>query len=137
MPKGDVDDLQATESGFLDKALLQRTGWINDRLRKRYAIPFAAPVNETVLGWLTDLVTVDAYDKRGRNPSAEQDARIDTRATEAKAEIKEAADSKEGLFDLPLKQNDVDATGIVKGEPIGDAEASPYAWADAQAEALQ
>lgn len=137
MPGGDVDALEAQEPGFLSNALGDWTDEIEDRLRKRYAVPFVAPYPRAVLRWLTVLVTRDAYSKRGFNPSSEQDtASIITPAERAEASIKEAADSKDGLYDLPLRADALDASGIVKGEPMGDAQASPYSWVDAQAEAL-
>jgi len=49
----------------------------------------------------------------------------------AVAELKEAADSKDGLFDLPLRA-DTTATGVSKGGPRGYSEASPYTNLDRQ-----
>ena len=95
----------------------------------------APPVPETVLGWIVALVTVDLYRKRGVNP---QDPQIDLLVKEAErafAEIKEAADSKEGLFDLPASE-DVDSA-VTTGGPMGYSEQSPYVWADRELHAAR
>jgi hypothetical protein len=91
-----------------------------------YSAP--TPVPETILGWIVALVTMDLYRKRGVNP---QDPTIETvreEAIRALAELKEAADSKDGLFDLPVNENADSA--ITTGGPLGYAEQSPYTWTD-------
>ncbi len=47
--------------------------------------------------------------------------------------MKEAADSAEGLFELPLRA-DLETSGVSKGGPLGYTEASPYRWTDRQAD---
>lgn len=86
-------------------------------------------------GWLTALVTVDAYQKRGWNPDDEQAEQISDARKDALADLKEAAEAQNGLFDLPLKQ-DNPASAISQGGPYAYSEASPYAWVDAQQEAI-
>lgn len=133
MPGEDVDELESRYPKFLSNRLDIWSAWLDARLRKRYATPFDAPAPLIVIGWLTALVTLDAYARRGFNPSGEADqASIIAPADRALVEVKEAADSKEGLFDLPLRQ-DVPGSGIVNGGPLGYSEISPYVWADLQA----
>lgn len=132
MPQAAVDQLESREPDFLQTTLNDRSDWINARLRKQYAVPFAAPYPPVVLGWLSSLVTPLAYGKLGWQPSSESDkASILDPATEAKAEIKEAADSKDGLFDLPLRA-DTTVSGVSRGGPLGYSETSPYAAFDIQ-----
>lgn len=91
----------------------------------------ATPVPEIVLGWLTTLVTVDEYTKRGANF---QDPGLDWLKEALQTvleEVKEAADSKDGLFDLPSSE-DTDSA-VTTGGPLGCSDASPYAWQDRQA----
>lgn len=135
MPGPDVDALEVEEPGFLDEQILMHQSRINARLAKRYAVPFTNPP-EVVLGWITDIVTFYAYKKRGYNPSAEQDSDIKDDAKRALEEVKEAANSKDGLFDLPLKEVESLASGVTRGEPIGYSEASPYRFTSVQAESL-
>ncbi len=136
MPVDDVTDLQAREPGFLQKRLDGRWSWTMARLAKRYDVK-AMQDNppEIVFIWLTALVTFDAYSKRGFNPSSESDkAAILDAYTEAKAEIREAADSKDGLFDLPLlAANSPSTSGVSRSGPLGYSETSPYVWTDSQA----
>lgn len=91
----------------------------------------STPVPEIALGWLVSLVNVDFWKRRGANPQDPtfQDA-LDAR-TEALAEVKEAADSKDGLFDLPTNDA-VGDSAIVHGGPLSYTEASPFVAADMQ-----
>lgn len=134
MPQAEVDVLESREPDFLQTTLNDCSEWVNARLQKRYATPFVAPYPAIVLMWVVRLATPIAYGKLGWQPSSESDAAaVLSPATEAKAEIKEAADSKEGLFELPLRQ-DTTATGVSRGAPICYTETSPYVWADIQLE---
>lgn len=84
------------------------------------------PVPEAVLAWLTTFVTWDAYRRRGMNP---QDPTLEALKGEldtAMAELKEAADSKDGLFDLPTNE-DADSA-VTTGFVLGAAQQSPYTW---------
>ena len=92
----------------------------------------ATPVPEAVLGWLTDFVTVDVWDRRGRNPQDPLLVTAKERYEQALAELKEAADSKDGLFDLPVSE-DLDSA-VTTGGPLGYSETSPYVWTDLEAE---
>ena len=93
----------------------------------------ATPVPETVLGWLVTLVTLDLYDRRGHNPSDPAMTRLAERVAQVMAEIREAADSKDGLFDLPTTEDA--GSAVTTGGPLGFSDASPYAWQDRQARA--
>jgi hypothetical protein len=134
MPQLSVDELEIREPDFLQTRLNDWSAWIDSRLRKRYAAPFVAPYPVVLLHWLTVLVTLDAYGKLGWQPSGESDkVSVVDPAVEAKADIKEAADAKDGLFDLPLR-SDTTAEGVSKGAPLFYSETSPYRCADLQAE---
>jgi len=131
MPQSDVEALETAASGWVDGQLEYYSRAIDARLRKRYSAPFAAPVPEAVREWLTRIVTVRCFLRRGVDPADPQFAAIADDATEARAEIKEAADSVEGLFDLPILDT-ADASGVSKGGPLSYTEASPYVWTDKQ-----
>jgi hypothetical protein len=132
----DVDLLETRYPGFLDAKLREESGWIDGRLQKRYATHFAAPVPAIVEKWLVAIVTLWAYKKRGFDALSPEGADTIKDAETAKAEVKEAADADEGLFDLPLR-DDVTSTGIARGGPIGYSEADPYSWLDRQVEAVR
>lgn len=131
MPMGDVDEIEQSEVGYILARLAARSARIDSQLRKRYAVPFDAPVPEVVLDWLATVVTPDLWLKRGVNPSDAQVAAIFAMADKAWAEIEKAADCETGLYDLPLRQNTT-ATGITQGGPFSSSQHSPYAWTTAQ-----
>jgi hypothetical protein len=136
MPSTDVDDLEAIAAGWVLAQLEQCSRWIDSRLRKRYDAPFdVATCPEIVKSWLTRLVTLRAYLRRGVDATDAQFDLIRADAESAAEEIKEAANAVDGLFDLPLKDSDK-ATGITLGAPFGYAEADFYTWVDVQREAL-
>ncbi len=90
----------------------------------------APPCPETFLEWLTVLVTLDLYDKRGSNPSDPALVRLEARRVEVRAEIQAAANSEVGLWDLPSSEDE--GTTISSGGPLGCSSASPYVWTDDQ-----
>ena len=138
MPPEDVDALEAVRAGFIDARIAIRTGEIHARLAKRYATPFSSDSPpDAVVGWLVALVTLDAYLARGFNPSSQQDGLISADADRANAAIREAADSKDGLYDLPLREDTQGTSGVTLGGPLGYSESSPYEWSDLQAEAFR
>lgn len=90
----------------------------------------ATPVPEIVLSWLTTLVTHKLMRKRGMNP---QDPIIELLVADVQRvhdEIKEAADSKDGLFDLPTSEDEDSA--VTTGGPAGCSQTSPYVWQDVE-----
>lgn len=136
MPAADVDEVEFQFPGFIASRILIASSRIDARLRKRYAVPFVAPVAEIVLEWLTAIVTAEVYRKRGWNPGDAQSAQIEADRDRAFDDLKEAADGHEGLFDIPLRE-DTTAEGISKGGPLFYSEASPYKWMDEQREAAR
>lgn len=121
---------------FVDASLVLESSRINARLRKRYDVPFDADVPEVIRGWLSAIMTPKLFRRRGVDMSDEQMQAVQADADTALAEIKEAADSADGLFDLPLKQTDT-TSAVTKGGPLGYSEASPYTWTDRQREAAE
>lgn len=132
MPGEFVDAIEAVDSGWTLLQLEEASAWIDSRLRKRYAAPFESPYPTQVLSWLTRIVTVRAYLKRGVDATDEQFQSIQQDAMDAKAEILDAANGDAGLFDLPLR-SDTTATGISKGGPWAYSEQSPYVGFSRQA----
>jgi len=132
MPAADITDLETQMPGWVDRQIAAQVAEMYGRLRKRYTVPFSDPVPEVVKSWITKIVTRAAYLRRGVDPRDQQFASIDNMAKEAIAAIKEAADSKDGLYDLPLRQ-DTASSGISQGEPMFYSEASPWDWTDVQA----
>jgi hypothetical protein len=133
MPAEMIQRLEQRSPGWLQTKLNSRSSWIDAKLGKRYAVPFAAPRPEIVLDWLAALVTPEAYAKIGFNPSSEEDkASIIDPADQARDEIDEAADAQNGKYELPLRA-DTTANGISRGGPRVYSEQSPYVGFDRQA----
>ena len=84
----------------------------------------ATPIPEAFLDWLTVLVSLDLYWKRGSNPQDPAVAALSERRLAVMKEVEEAANSQTGLFDLPLA--DGQTTAVTTGGPMGYSEASPY-----------
>lgn len=134
MPSEDVDVLEQAYPGYLAGRLEKAEAWIHARLVKRYVTPFSTVSPPLiVVGWIVDIVTLDAYLRRGFNPTSAQDALIEKQAETARAEVLEAADSESGLFELPLRQDAPSTSGATLGGPFGYSESSPYVWTTRQA----
>lgn len=129
MPPEFFDQIEARQAGWLAAQSEALSRAIDSRLRKRYAVPFASPYPEAVLRWLGDMLTEVAWLRRGVDPSDPQWVRVEQLANTAREEIKEAADSNDGLFELPLATG---ATAVSKGGPRVYSEQSPYVAADQQ-----
>lgn len=87
-------------------------------------------VPEIVLEWLTALVTVDLYRKRGFNPQDPAILTVIGERDRALEELEEAANSETGLLDIAV--SDDGGSAVNTGGPLGTAQASPYAWTDDQ-----
>lgn len=137
MPSENVDRIETASAGFTLAQIesVSRLD-IDSRLRKRYAAPFSDPYPEAVKTWCARIVTMLCWERLGYDPTDESMDRAVKAHDAAKAEIKEAADSTDGLFDLPLRA-DTTATGISKGGPLGYSEQSPYVWFDVQVDAAR
>jgi hypothetical protein len=133
MPSEFVTAIEQGSAGWTLAQLEAESGKLDTRLAKRYAVPFDAPTPLIVELWITKIVTLSAYIKRGFDPTDRQAQMYVAARDEAVAEIKEAADAVDGLFDLPLRADTV-ASGISKGFPRAYSEQSPYAFTDSQAQ---
>lgn len=132
MPPEHVDDIEDRTPGWIDMQLESWSRWVDMRLGKRYAVPFAAPAPEIVLSWVTWIVTLECYKKRGVDPNDLEMELYRSDHSRAFEEVREAAEAQFGLFALPLSA-DTSASGIKKGYPRTYSEASPYVWTDEQA----
>jgi len=135
MPTEFIVEIETASPGFTLAQIASVSALdIDSRLRKRYAAPFTSPYPEAVMTWCTRIVTLLCWERRGYDPTDQSMERAVKAHDDAKAEIKEAANSNEGLFDLPLR-SDTTSTGVSKGAPFGYSEQSPYVFADGQGSA--
>ena len=128
-----VDYIETQQAGWVQGQLDFWSGYIDSRLAKRYATPFDAGSPPIVVqGWLARLVTPRIYLKRGVDSTDAQITAVQDDATAAIAEIAEAANAKDGLYELPLRQDAPGGQGISRGAPLAYTETSPYVWMDQQ-----
>ena len=93
----------------------------------------STPVPEVILRWIADMTTPRIFERRGVHPTNDDAVKLmfEREATAAR-EVAESANSKDGLFDLPLNV-DTAGSGITQGSPIACGQTSPYVWQDEQA----
>lgn len=128
----DVDLVEESNPGYIERWSAIRQGEIYDRLRKRYAVPFDANNPPAImLKWLVFTLVLDVLTYRGYNPQSPDALIHQARYDESMAQQKEAADAKDGLFELPLL-NDEKEQGVSRGGPIFYTESSPFVAADRQ-----
>lgn len=132
MPATFVDELENVRPGWVAAQIVSETAWLYARLGKRYNVPFAEPVPEMALRWLTALVTKRCWLKRGFDPQEADMVEVQEDLKLALDEIKEAADSEVGLFELPLRA-DTNESGVSRGGTRVYSEQSPYVWVTKQA----
>lgn len=131
MPADYIDAIERSQAGWVDAQLALVWAKIEARLWKRYAIPFIAPAPEVALGWLTDIVTLRCWVKRGFDPGTLDMQPILDAAAQAQADVAEAADGEVGKFELPLRQDSL-TNATKRGGPRSYSEASPYVWTTLQ-----
>lgn len=139
IPESYVDDVEKVSPGWVERQLEIGARWLDARLRKRYATPFAAfdalpaeaATPPTVQDWLTRIVTWRVMVRRGIDPNDLQTETIRDEHDTAKAEVLEAANSDEGWFDLPLR-TDEDGSALRTSNPKAYSEQSPYVYTDEQ-----
>jgi Protein of unknown function (DUF1320) len=134
IPDAFVDEVEAASPGYTLAQLDYFSKWIDAQLAKRYAVPFLPPVPEVVEMWVVRVVTPRVWSKRGVNATDEQWQAVAKDDADARTEIELAANGNLGLYDLPLRADLPDQSGIARGGPLVYAEASPYVWTTRQAE---
>lgn len=92
----------------------------------------STPVPEVILKWLNYLVSYDVLERHGANPADPFVARRAADRDTAKKELEEAANSRDGLFDLPIQ--DDEGSAITTGGPAFYSETSPYVGQDQEGE---
>lgn len=91
-----------------------------------YAAKPAVP--DVILKWLTQLVTFDVLERHGADANDPFVQRRQADADAAKADVLEAANSRDGLWDLPV--DDDQGSAITTGGPRFYSETSPYVGQD-------
>ena len=129
-----AERLDQSRPGLLLKLASSISAEMDVRLGKKYLRPIPNPP-EIVKLWAADLLTPRAYEALGVRPTDEQQEQITARATQVYAFLKEAADSENGLLDLPLSAT-ISTSGIQEPTILSQSEQSPYTWRHKQFDAV-
>ena len=89
------------------------------------------PVPGAVIAWLVSMVTGDVLVRLGTNPADSGAQMFFDDRDRAVAQIKEAADGKDGLLDLPVSEDQ--GSAVTTGGVMSYSESSPYTWTDKEA----
>jgi len=125
IPGSYIDDLEVAYAGYVDAMVAQVSAAIDARLAKRYAVPFDAPAPIAVQAWVTQIVDLQVWLKRGFDGTTLDGEQYVRASQQAYDEVREAADAKDGLYDLPLR-SDTTASGIARTAIRWQSNASPY-----------
>jgi len=137
MPPADVDAVDALFAGKFDAIAAAVSAMFEAKLHKRYATPFDQPYPEALRWHVAQVVVAELWRMRGYDPGHPLDQVIEDRRKEALEWVREAADSKDGLVELPKRADQAGTSAVDAGGPRGYSEASPYDWLDRQAEAVR
>lgn len=139
IPAAEIDAVEVIEPGWTRRRAALVQGRICDKLRKRYGDYNSlswAQLADTVKYWLVAILDRDVYVKRGRNAADPAMTDQNREADAALVKIDEAANSKDGLIELPIVQG-ADTSGVNHGGPLFYSEASPFIGADRQERAAR
>lgn len=138
LPTMVLDAIETAEPGWLQAQIDVVSAEIDARLAKRYVTPIPAVIGQpypAILGkWVVDLVSLNAWLKRGVSSTDEAFQEYKAKAERAYTEMREAADADQGLFELPYRVTGPSSIStITRGTPRVYSEQSPYVAFDRQA----
>lgn len=134
----DVDRVEGRFPGITQARLDTAHARLNAKLMKRYRLPFQTPVPQCLVWYEAVIVSYELLaDVRGLNPESGQGPRVEQAYQEAQEWLKAAVDPEHGDVELRAAEAGLGPSAVNAGGPFGYSEASPYAWIDAQAEALR
>lgn len=104
---------------------------MDSHLFKRYATPFAEPVPEVVKFHGTQILSHQLRIIIGFDPGSRQDEQIVDARNAAFAWLEQAANSRDGLVELPVREPDPgkpDVSGVARRKARGFSYASAKGW---------
>ncbi len=138
MLPAEIDRIEQQSPGIVNGTIEQVSLEFNSLLHKRYAAPFENYPSPECPGAVSSnvaWVTIERlWNTYGASPTnSDKSTRIQAMADQARAWLREAADSEKGLVELPIRE-DSSASAVNQGGPLVSSQQSPYAWTDDQAE---
>lgn len=135
LPANVLTQIEQVTPGWLAAQIDAVGHGIDARLSKRYVTPFRTPYPDILKSWIINIVSLNAWLKRGMVATDESFGEYKAMHDRALEEIREAANSETGLFDLPVDATQPGgASAIERANPRCYSEASPYVWGDVQRE---
>ncbi|MDB4946228.1 MAG: uncharacterized protein JWP97_5762 [Labilithrix sp.] len=131
VPGAVIDEFEAANPDRLDKMIAAISRLIDSHLFKRYATPFREPVPESVKFHGAQILSHQLRVVIGFDPGSAQDDQIIQARKDAFAWLASAANAREGLVELPLREpdpNKPDASGVSRRKARGFSYGSPMAW---------
>lgn len=131
----EVDSVEARFPGFTAASAESVSRVLDSMLAKRYPAPFVEPYPEVLRYQAAQLLVQRIWRRNGDSPTNQSKTDdINEAAAAAMAWARDAANSKDGLVELPLR-GDTSVSGVALGGPMSYSEKSPYTWTDVQADA--
>jgi hypothetical protein len=128
LAKGTVEVFESEDSEWLQATIDSETARVYAKLRKRYAVPFIAPVPTIVREWVAAYVDHRMLVKIGVSVGDVVIEAVKARVDATALAITDAAESVEGLTELPLNA-DAGASGVISPATFFYSETSPFrAW---------
>ena len=124
--------IAAAGGRFVNTQIRLARAKIYDQLRTRYDIAaMKASEPDIVKKWIAEMVSPMIYAKRGVDPTDMMYSALLDTAKNAAAEVKEAADAKDGAWSLPIAGSEKAATRNPRLRSY--SESTPYKWIERQA----
>lgn len=134
VPGAELDAFDAANPGRLDAMIIAVSRLIDSYLSKRYATPFAS-VPEVVKYHGTQILSHQLRITIGFDPGSQQDDQIVQARKDAFAWLESAANARDGLVELPLREPDPgkrDVTGVARRKARAFSYTTALDWHIAQ-----
>ena len=131
VPAAVLDEFEVANPGRIIKIITAVSRLIDSHLFKRYATPFSDPVPEAVKFHGAAIVSHQLRVIIGFDPGSSQDAEIIQARKDAFTWLASAANAREGLVELPLREPDPgkkDASGVARRKARGFSYPDAMAW---------
>lgn len=135
MPGPDVEIVESKYPGVTTATIKAVSGHFDSKLIKRYGAPFTAPYPEALKLHVARVVAWLLWLKRGYNPTGKLDELLKADSDASYEWLKEAADTQNGLVELPGVDGPLGGSSATKASPLSYSETSPYVWTDVQVDA--
>ena len=135
IPSSLLDELEANEPDTFSSMSEAVSRLVDSKLLKRYATPFEEPVPESIKLAVAQILSLQIRIRIGFDPGSMQDEQIVKARDDAMTWLEQAANAKDGLVELPLREPDEgqkDATGVARRKSRAFSYRNAMDWHQAQ-----